>query len=333
MDLNGLIQMIQVEYQKKDYDKALHFSRSLGNKLLEFQNAEAYYAICLFFEGRILVDQDQLEQAEPVLLKCQTIYLENQLKDDPNYLMVKLALGDLYFKKFDDDLAEMNYQEVEKSQIYGNELSLQTKLLHKYAVIAERRRKYDEAIVWYEKYLDTYAQLHHDQSSIYVEYYTHKEKLKLALEAKRANYEGPFMDPPGFISGTFEKGGGTLMDLTYAIYLVSELPNPHNADVLNLINQADSLQIKSNQKTIQVEFNEELKIKWVEMLTIEEKDAGHLMKLGDKVIVFFRDVTEELGRIEYFDEGYIRIVDKWKPDAKLVHPEIFQKHLKNLGID
>ncbi len=332
MDVNQMIQMIQVEYQRKDYDKALHFSRSLGNKLLEFQNAQTHYAICLFFEGRILVDRDQLLEAEPVLLKSQNIYVENQQKDDPNYLMVKLALGDLYFKRFEDDLAESHYQEVEKSQVYGNELSLKTKLFHKYAVIAERRRKYNEAIAWYEKYLDVYAQLYHDQSSIYVEYYTHKEKLKLALIAKMDNYKGSFMEPPGFISGEFAKGGGTLMDITYARYLVSDLPNPRNEDVIYLIGQANIARLISNDTTIQIVFNEEIKIKWIEMMTIEEKDAGHLMKLGDKVIIFLNHLDTEIGRIEYFDEGLIRMVDNWKPDAKLIQNEGFRVYLENLGI-
>ncbi len=321
MDINQLIGAIQNEYQKGDLEKALSFSRSLGSKIANIPNAIFHYAICLFFEGRILVDQNDLNEAENVLEKGLKIYEDNNRTNDGYYLMTSLALADAYFKSYKNDKSSDLYGRVLNSSLYGNDLSLRTKVFHKYAVIAERNRDYKKAITHYEEYLRLFSQLHNDQAPTYLEFYRYKEKLKLALKAKEMNYQGGIVDSKGLINGKFDNGDAVIMDIKFAQYLVSELPNPQNEDIEKLLVESAYIQREVNGEKEIFKLNDINKNDLLKYLTIKEVDGGHEMNFPNQLFTLIDNNSNEITRIDYFDKGVIRMVDKWKPDAILINKE------------
>jgi|GEM_PF-5470722 len=325
MDVNQLINTIQYEYQKGDFEKALYFSRSLGRKLEKIPRAALHYAICLFFEGRILVDQDSLMEAEDILLRCQQIYTEKERKGEGYYLMASLALGDLHFKSRDNDQAEKYYRELEESESYGSDIGVKTKIDHKYAVMSERRRKYREAIEWYDKYLMSFSKLHNNEAPTYIEFERYKEKLKLALRAKETSYQGDYMDSQGFIHGNLPRGGSVMMDIPFAQYLVSGLPDPRNEDVEKTISRSTLMIVNSKETEERITLNDQLRITITDIFRVHELDEGHIMRIGDYTFQFYDKGGQRIGVIEYFKEGLIRMRDRWKPDAKIVSKERIDK--------
>lgn len=319
MSVNQLIQAIQIEYQKQDYPKALHFSRTLGGKLATMKNAEVPYGICLFYEGRILVDQNNLAEGEAPLIKCRKIYQDQGMTDYSFYLMASLALADLYFLQSKDEAATELYQLVEHSKEYGHDIGIKTKIYHKYAVFAERRRDYDAAIQGYEKYLAAFAQMHNDQAPTYREWYRYKEKLKLALAAKRSGFSKEYVNEMGLIQATFPNGDATMMDVRYAAYMVSDLPNPSNQDVAKLLDKTEVLIIDTQGQQTQIELTGPRKTTLKECLIIVEADAGHEMQVGEMALRFCAQDGTEIGRIDYIKKGLIRMEDTWKPDAILLN--------------
>ena len=321
MDINQLIQMIQSEYQKGNSEKALKFSRILSSKLADKPNAVYHYAICLFYEGRILVDKGDLKESEEVLGKCIKIYENGGKVNNGYYLMASLALADSQFKGYKNNEAKALYERVLGSELYKDEVGIKTKIYHKYAVISERNRKYEDAINWYEKYLDSFSKMHSDKAPNFVEFYRYKEKLKLALKAKKSDYKGDFVNEMGLIQASFPNGDSTIMDIKFARYLVSELPDPSNKDIKELITSATYLEFKDKDSKKGVKITDENRRDLISCLQVEEIEAGHQMKIPDKTLILLDNNSNELNRIEYFEEGVIRIQSKWKPDAALIDKE------------
>lgn len=329
MDVNQLIQIIQNEYENGDKDKAIQFTRSLGSKVKEMPQMAEVYGICLFYEGRILVDTEKLKEAEKVLLNSRNVYLDNSLEKNGYFWSSELALADIYFKSNKNEEALSIYNSILNSEELGDDLGLNTKLNHKFAVIAERQRKYEKAINYYEKYLDSYLKMHGQKSSIYIDFYKHKEKLKLALEAKKANYSGDMMQSPHLVGREFSEGGGTIMDIQYAKYLVSELPDPMNIDIEGIINKSKRIEVFSEGQVIGYIEKDQIKKELIDKLRIEENSGGHKMCLSELILICTDDTEKIIDEIEYLGEGMIRIKEKWKPDAKLMKPNGFKNWVLN----
>ena len=169
-------------------------------------------------------------------------------------------------------------------------------------------------------------------------------RLKAALKAKSLNFSGEeYKD--GFISYKVENEGAGMMDIMYAKYLVSDLPDPSQKDLDAISSKATKIDVVTYVKSKKVKgMGHEMEEKTFKQLSqnqikelfqcikIKEDDITHVMNIGEISFKIFQG-DNLFGTIRYVSNGYIRWDDKWKDDALLVNPTKFLEWLASIGID
>ncbi len=302
--------------------------------------------IILFYRSRALADLGQYDESLNGLLEAKEFYRAHFPQDRDIRLYIDLGIGDCYFNLKQLDKAILIYKNIEMSDYMKEASMLHLQVYNCLSFIYLVNRDYQKAIEYYEKYLLSFELINPNAQSTqqYDEVNRKKESLKAALKAKSLNFSGEeYKD--GFITYKVNNGGAGMMDIMYAKYLVSDLPDPSQKDLDEVFSRITKMEVITYVKGKKVKgmghMMEEKTFKQLsqnqikelsQCLKISEADITHVMNIGDVSFKIF-DGDTQLGVIRYLENGYIRWENKWKDDALLINPTKFLEWLDRIGID
>lgn len=199
----------------------------------------------------------------------------------------------------------------------------------------EELRDYAGAVVYFEKYLMALSAFKGKGQSNYHGVSQHKDRLKASLAAQFLGFPEPF------ISIKYENGGAAMIDIQYAKYLISALPNPSQVSLTKLVSgtrkitlvQAVVVNNRLEWKPIFELEDTDLIENFVSNLNISENQSiGHMMGNGQHKIVLEKDDTYSI-EIEILCANTIRLVNNWKHDAQLENPSFLKEWLRQNGVE
>ena len=325
------------------FDKAIHLAKQADQEIsIQATQEKEALAWTNYIIGRAAIYAENWAVGEEALLKSKRLCEEGSTEGYQQILLqADFALGELYHlnKRYQEAWKILTKLEVE---IASEEKGLMH--LKSYIFLAEasqKIRKYEDAIGWFEKYLELLPQLYKKEETNYEGVEFHKDKLKAALDAKKAGFPEPF------ITVKSANGGGSMFDAQYAAWMVSELPDPSQESLDKAFEQANKLQLFK----FKVERNEELDANVrVEELVFEEENKEELDKLASKMQMVVKDeyghmmcVPEirlklhndsgEMVTLDFLTPATIRWEDGWKDDGELQDGPFFEKWLRERGAE
>ena len=332
-------------YNAKHYKEAAQHALAVlpQSKSIRKHETDAL-GIILFYGGRALADlgqnrltdSSQNREALQLLLEAEAFYSINFPQNVDIRLVILKGMGDCYqnLKRFDE--AFDIFAALEKRDEMKTWSGFSLKIYNALICSCLGKRDYQKAIDYYEKYLSEFQISYPDyeKSQRYFDVLVTKEKYKAALKAKSLNYSEA---ENGFISYKIGNGGG-MMDITYAAYFVSDLPDPAQKDLDDLFDKTKSIRISQrtfdeNPPKVILVIDDANTLKDVkDNFAIRDESPGHVMCIGTYLFDFITQ-NDEKHQIEYLGYGAIRWEKAWKDDAQLENPHQFLEWLANNGID
>lgn len=268
----------------------------------------------------------------------RSVKLGNKVKSEEfinKRMSISFAIAELLFKMKEYKRAKDLFSHFESSisqQPTPGELHMRVYLY--LAQIFEQLRDYEGSISFFEKYLTVTARLKGKEESNYHEVSQYKDRLAVSLEAKRKGF------PEILIPIKYENGGAALISCQYAAYLVSELPNPTQASLDEILGNPESIRIVKQsivdgkvEEGVIFEENDKKKIsKIISEIKINESESiGHLMGNGSYFLII-KNLDGEEAEIEFLSERLIRLSKYWKDDAVLESPHFINQWLSQRGV-
>lgn len=207
------------------------------------------------------------------------------------------------------------------------------------AEICEKLRLYEEAVVNYEKVMEELTRLQGKEHPNYDPVSQRRDILKTLLAAKASGFPDPL------ILIQFENGGAKMMDVGYASWVISTLPDPNPKDINEAFDSALSVQLIKKQ----VEKSEEGKMSVTDhtiwksndtdsiaelkkIFQLENQDQYAHMACSGKYLIQLTYEDGPPNTIEWLTPNSIRWVDKWKDDAALIPSEFGVNWMKAHGV-
>lgn len=335
-NINKVANQVQHLFVANEYSKVIEL---VDRFLLDDKNEKTVdidaLGKLLDFKGKAWLSLDKHTLAMPPLLAAESFFKTHHPTELKAIETIDLSLAECYLKNKQHKLAIEKLKNLENGEMVKEVRLVLIKIYPLLGDAYHADKQYEKAIETYEKLLAVYRNRFPDQY-LQINAYNQKDKfkemLKVALEAKKCNYQGAYSGP--FLSYQAENGAGGMMDLMTAQFLVSDLSEPNQNDLTEMLTFMTRVEVWKSPLTKEkqrAELSNNQVAALVNCLNILSQDSyGHRLTIGDITFAFYKN-NELLAKITHLGGGRIRWEEKWQGDAQLINVPQFDILLQEIN--
>ncbi len=344
-NLETVLEKTEKQFAAKEFSKVVdNIDKFLDGEDLDSMTQTTGLGRLLMFKGKSHLYLGQQAEAVAALLSAQQFF-DTYFPDEAVEIQtIQLGLAECYInaKKYAESIRILEPL-VEGELVKQNPIVL-IKIYPLLGSAYQNMKQYEKTIETNDKLLSFYKQ-RFPTNYLQFEEFNQKDKfnamLRVAWEAKKNKYTGAYGGP--FLTYTAENGGGGMMDIMTAQFIVSELNDPNQADLDKLkakTTKISAFKLKPGEKT---EFGTIMNDTLIAELTdgqqrdvldsldmVVEDDYGHRMSMGDVTFKFYEG-NKEIGKLKHLGGGKVRWDDNWQGDAQLIKAQQFEQIVKEIN--